>query len=363
MQLFPHKKFKIVLSDFHLGKGKHLPDGARNLLEDFTSDHKFIEFLDYHMKGPYKRAEVELIFNGDFLNLLQVDYRDRYTDFITEADSLHKLMKILRGHSELFDKLSEFSRESNHKVIFILGNHDPGLLWEGVQHVLKERLGGEVKFFMEAYDPKGVHIEHGNQYQADNRYDRENYFLKENVPEPIINLPFGSFLVIHYLNEIKKERPYIDKVYPFRYYQRWALIHDTMFALKSLFKLAFWFFGFILRKNPARTISFKQVVNILKETTVHPRLAKEAKRILLNRKECKIVVFGHTHQCQHRNFGLGKDYFNTGTWNEKISLDVGTLGRILRLTYVQIEYDKFDSPFGILKEWKGHTDVAEEVLI
>ncbi len=333
-----------------------------NLLEDFTSDKQFIDFLHYYRTGAFKRCEVELILNGDFFNLLQVDYRDKFTEYLTESDSLHKMMSIVRGHPELFKAMAQFSQEPHHSVTFILGNHDPGLLWEGVREALQKELGGKVHFVMEAYYFDGVHVEHGNQYQADNRYDRKRYFLDKNLPEPIINLPWGSFFIIHYLNEIKKERPYIDKVYPFRLYQRWALIHDTWFAIKSAFKVVIWFLKFLFKPNPARQIRFWRVVKILLETTVHPKLHNEAKRILLTHKDCRIVVFGHTHQYTYKRFGPDKEYFNTGTWNEKISLDVGSLGRTLRLTYVNLEYDKNGIPRGTLKEWKGRSEVVEDLV-
>jgi UDP-2,3-diacylglucosamine pyrophosphatase LpxH len=272
------------------------------------------------------------------------------------------MMAILRGHPELFQAMAAFARHPHHAITFILGNHDPGLLWEGVQKALREELGGTVRFAMDVYYFDGVHVEHGNQYVADNRYDRRQYFLTDRLPEPIINLPWGSFFAIHYLNEVKKERPYIDKVYPFRLYQRWALIHDTWFAIRSSLKVAWWFFKFLLAPNPARQISFWQVIRILFEATVHPKLHKEAKRILLTHKDCRIVVFGHTHQHLYMKFAPGKEYFNTGTWNEKISLEVGSLGRTLRLTYVSLEYDKEGTPHGSLKEWKGRSDVVEELV-
>jgi UDP-2,3-diacylglucosamine pyrophosphatase LpxH len=361
MGLFPVRKTKLVVSDFHLGKGPRHSDGSQNLLEDFHSDREFIDFLDYFSKGPFKRAEVGLVINGDFFNFLQVDYKDRFTDFMTESDSLHKLRRILEGHVALFAKLAEFSREDHHSIVFILGNHDPGLLWEGVQEALRQHLGGRVDFRMDYVEEDGIHIEHGNQYLADNRYDRDQYFLQEGLAEPIINLPFGSFLVIHYINEVKKVRPYFDKVYPFGFYMKWAFFHDTIFAVKSGLKLFFWFLKFLFSSNPARKIKFGQSLSILKDASVHPKLAKEARKILFSRPECRIVVFGHTHQYQHLRFAPGKDYFNTGTWNEKISLDVGSLGRELRLTFVQIDYDKQGIPQGALKEWRGHREPVEDV--
>ncbi len=362
MQIFPLKKTKLIVSDFHVGKGKHQRDGSPNLLEDFKADKQFADFLEYYRSGAFRKQDVELIINGDFFNLLQIDYRDKFTDLLTESDSLHKMMSIIRGHPDLFQAMREFAHEPHHSITFILGNHDPGLLWEGVQEALKEELGGTLRFVMEAYYFDGVHVEHGNQYQSDNRYDRKRYFLSKNLPETIINLPWGSFFTIQYLNEIKKERPYIDKVYPFRLYQRWALIHDTMFAIKSTLLVVVWFFKFLLIPNPARHIGYWQVIRILLEATVHPKLHKEAKRILLSHKDCRIVVFGHTHQHTYIKFAPGKEYFNSGTWNVKISLEVGSLGRTLRLTYVTIEYNREGIPHGSLKEWKGRSDVVEELV-
>lgn len=362
MTLFPLRKVKLVVSDFHLGKGRRHADGSQNLLEDFHSDREFIDFLDYFRKGPYKRCDVELVLNGDFFNFLQVDYRDQFTDYITETNSLHKLRRILEGHQKLFTKLGEFCRESHHSITFMLGNHDPGLLWEGVQEALKNHLEGEVHIRIDPYNVDGIYIEHGNQYQNDNRYDKELYFLTKGLPEPIINLPFGSFLVIHYLNEVKKDRPYFDKVWPFGLYMKWAILHDTRFALKSLFRLIFWYFQFLLKPNPARNIGFWQGLSYLKDASVHPKLQRAAKKILTSDPQCCIVVFGHTHQHHHLRFEEGKEYFNTGTWNEKISLDVGSLGRVLRLTFVQIDYDKQGVPHGALKEWRGHREPVEDLV-
>ncbi|MDX1387474.1 MAG: hypothetical protein R3257_07785, partial [bacterium] len=216
-------------------------------------------------------------------------------------------------------------------------------------------------FVMHAYKKDRIHVEHGNQFVIDNRYDPENYFLTENLPEPIINLPFGSFMVIHFLNEIKKERPYLDKVYPFSLYLRWAFIHDTKFFFKATFRLVLWFIKFVTVRNPARKINWLQAINILNQVSIHPKLQKEAKRLLMANKDLNIVIFGHTHQPLHRVFAPGKEYFNTGTWNERISIELGSLGRIRRLTFVQIDYDKDGIPQGVLKAWRGRQDVVEDL--
>ncbi len=352
-QNFSLTKYKIVVSDFHLGKGRLNSDGTKNLLEDFDADREFIEFMDYYLSGPYERCYVELVLNGDFFNLLQIDYREQFTDHITESDAIHKTMKILYGHQELFSKMAQFAKTPNHEVIFILGNHDPGLLWEGVRMVLANHLGGKTSFYLEHYLDKGVYIEHGNHYYSDNRYDRKQVYLTKKLPEPILNLPFGSFLIIYYLNEIKKLRPYFDKIYPMRQFYRWAFIHDTYFAFKAILKFIGFFFWFHFKPNPARKLNLWQSFKIIQEAPIHPKLHKEAKRILFSQPDVNIVVFGHTHQHVHMKFAENKEYFNTGTWNERISLDLGSLGREQRYIYVHIEIKDRQNPKGFLREWKG----------
>ncbi|MBI4223873.1 MAG: hypothetical protein HY609_02985, partial [Deltaproteobacteria bacterium] len=41
-------RYKIILSDLHLGFGPRLPDGSRNLLEEFHYDRQFIELLRHY---------------------------------------------------------------------------------------------------------------------------------------------------------------------------------------------------------------------------------------------------------------------------------------------------------------------------
>ena len=81
------KKLKLVVSDFHLGTGARLPSGRFNAMEDFVHDSRFSEFLEYYTTPEYKKWDIELIFNGDMLNLIQVDYRGHYTSVITESIS------------------------------------------------------------------------------------------------------------------------------------------------------------------------------------------------------------------------------------------------------------------------------------
>ena len=98
----PMKKVKLVVSDFHLGRGKYLSNGHLNQLEDFYYDNKFKEFLDHYSTGDCANDDVELIFNGDMVNMIQTDYHGHYTVVITEGVSTTKLRAIIDRSPRVF---------------------------------------------------------------------------------------------------------------------------------------------------------------------------------------------------------------------------------------------------------------------
>ncbi len=355
------KKLKLIVSDFHIGRGRYLPDGGRNYLEDFYYDDKFIEFLEHYSTGDYSDAEIELICNGDFFNHLQVDIMDPAPDIITEEAALQRSGEILKGHPELFQAMKRFAAMPGRSITFVLGNHDPGLLFPAVHRQLQEALGQNVQVKIGTYLFDGVHVEHGNQYFADNAYNKRLYFLTRGLSVPVVNLPWGSFFVIHFLNPLKKERPYFDKIYPFKYYLRWAVIHDTLFALRTIVRIVSYFIWIRFTRSPHRRAALLTTLQIIKEVPVSPKLDHEAKKILLSEKNVRIVVFGHTHHAVFRQFAPNKVYINTGLWNEQVSLEISNPGKVVRLTYGCLEYDEQGRIHPSLKEWKGSHKLVEDI--
>lgn len=352
----------MVISDFHLGAGPNLPQGGTNFLEDFFHDAKLVEFLSFYSGGDYTKAFVQLVINGDFFNHLQVFPDERDPAILTERVALKRTEAIVAGHPDVFDALARFAATPNHSIVFTIGNHDIGLFWPGVQDLIVCRLGPNVRVHREAsYISDGVWIEHGNQRVAENWIDFANPFLKGTNDEPIVKMPWGNLFVIRFLNRMKRERPYVDKVYPFRLYLRWALIHDTLFAIKAAAAGLSYFLQVLLRIGENRRFSRQHFFKIMKEFSFPVRMESAAKRIFAVHPEMRVVVFGHGHQAAARQFAGGKEYFNTGIWNEMISLDIGTMGRRLKLTFVEIRYDREGIPHGYLREWKGAYREVEEM--
>jgi UDP-2,3-diacylglucosamine pyrophosphatase LpxH len=356
------RKIKLVISDLHLGVGKDLPDGTLNTLEEFYFDQKFEEFISFYTSGKHEGCEIELILNGDIFNFLQIDYKGHFVGVITESISVNKMNRIIEGHAVFFESLKKFS-ELGHKITYIVGNHDQEMLWPRVREVLNEAVAQQVKYKNIVYFFDGVHIEHGHMHEAANRMNPKKFFLRKNLPEPILNLPFGSHFFIECILKLKFVYPHVDKVRPFGKALKWTLFNKPTFAFYALFKVFWYFISSIFLNDPRKSWGFRSLLKVVRECAIFPDLSNSAKAIL---KDSRVhtVVFGHTHVYQYKQWPGGKQYFNTGTWTDLTSLDIQSLGKITKLTYVLFEYAQDTRrPYGRLKNWKGYHRVDEEVSI
>jgi UDP-2,3-diacylglucosamine pyrophosphatase LpxH len=357
------KKLKLVCSDLHLGLGRILEDGRLNLLEEFYFDDKFAEFLHFYTSGEYADAEIELILNGDIFNFLQTDYKGHFLTVITESVTVDQMQRIARGHPTFFKALTEFCASPKRQLTFVVGNHDQGMLWPAVRAFLNQTINAEIKYRNLVYYFDGVHIEHGNMHEAANRMDPRKFFVKKDLPEPILNLPFGSYFFVEFVLKLKQINPHVDKIRPFRAMVRWGLIFQTMFAIKGSVWLLYYFFKSLIQPDPRQRWTLKNLVKIFFESAIFPDLSDSARRILKDER-VHTVIFGHTHVYHYRQFGNDKEYFNTGTWTEITSLDVASFGRITKLTYVLIEYpEASERPRGRLKEWRGYHRIEDDVIV
>ncbi len=346
------KKIKLVVSDFHLGNGRYRPDGTVNQLEDFSYDEEFIEFVQHYADSGQEQFDndVELIINGDFFNMIQLMPEEQELGVLTEHDALAKVEAILAGHRDIFGALRSFNAGPHRRIVFILGNHDPQLLWKGVQEILRRTIQGEVVFVDDAYRFDGVHIEHGHQLEPIFKMRKDRYFLTRGFPEPVLNLPWGVFFVKDYLYRLKRRRPYMDKVTPYRLFLRWCLLNDFWFGLMALLSY-FWFliktrFSKLPLKRAGASKGFAAMTYLARSPTMIEGVAQ-----IIEREGCRIVVLGHTHIPIHVSLG-GGEYINPGSWNDITNLDIPNLGHGRRLIYVLIDY-KHEKPRARLLEWHG----------
>lgn len=357
------KKVKVVISDLHLGKGRVLPSGGTNPLEEFYYSEKLVEFIHYYSSGAFRDYEVELIINGDFLNFLQVDYRGHFLTVQTESVCLEVLKDIIDGHKNVFKALSEFVSIQGNSITYVVGNHDQAMLWPACRDYFNKVVGVPVRFKNIVHYFDGVHIEHGHMHEAANRFDPRKFFLKKDLAEPILNLPFGSHFFIEFVLKIKHKYPFVDKIRPFSKMVRWSFFNEFWMTLISFAKLNIYLLKSVLVKDPRRHWGYQRILKVILESAIFPDLSDSARKIL-NDERVHTVIFGHSHVYQYRQFGSDKEYFNTGTWTELTSLDIVSLGKITKLTYVLIEYPGDGArPRGRLKEWRGYHRIEEDVAV
>lgn len=356
------RKIKLIVSDFHLGRGKYHQDGSLNLLEDFVWDHKWRELLEYYSTGEFEDSECELIFNGDMLNLILTDYHGHFPVVLTERISSEKLHAIIEGHPIFFDSLRRFIDRPGCSLTYVIGNHDQEMMWESTKAIFENAVGQPVSFKNTYYQVDGIHIEHGHQYEAANRIDPARPFLTESLPEPILNLPWGTLFAVQFLIKLKKQRPAVDKVRPIKMFVWWSFFHDTWFAISNGFRLLAYFFSTRFSKSRYRYSSLSTTMKILWEAPIFPDLTEAAKRVLRT-PEIHTVVFGHTHVYKQTQIAEGKQYINLGTWNEILSLDLASYGRRTKLTYTLVDVDSEGGrPSCRLRHWIGKIPLEDDAL-
>lgn len=345
------KRIKLVISDCHLGTGPILSDGGINPLEDFRKDTKFVEFLEHHTTGEFQGAQVELVINGDFFDMLQVRSHAESPYEILESVAVYKIRRILKGHPLVINALKKFI-DQGHSIKYIWGNHDAGIWWPEVRKEIHEAISPKIDFMLEPYEFDGVRIEHGHQYEIIHHFDVDNMFL-ERKGRVILNFPFGSFFVAGFLVPLKERRSYMSQVVPFSKYLRWGLIFDFWFTVLQGFRAALFFIKMRFVFHPFRFTRISKTFKILYQLMKRPVFRGIAHGIL-QETGAKILIMGHNHEATHRHYRDGTQYVNTGTWTDVTSFDPASLGRLSRPTYAYIDHSKEgELPKVELKVWRG----------
>jgi UDP-2,3-diacylglucosamine pyrophosphatase LpxH len=243
-------KFKIVVSDLHLGAG-HEAEG--NSLEDFGSDEEFSALLNRTAaESQNDSVEVELIINGDAFEMLQVPHVDTYDPTrmyppeqyhsSSEEDSARKMAIIVGGHPGFFEALQHFIQVGPPRryVTFVKGNHDLNLHWPAVQDRIRQALdaAGEraslLAFEERRISREGIYVEHGNQYAeaVDRVQDMEEPHDHQKPGQ--LAIPLGSWFVMDVFNEVERVKYWIDGVKPITALVWYALAFDFPFAARAI---------------------------------------------------------------------------------------------------------------------------------
>ncbi len=336
----------IVFSDIHLGAGNRI-NGRRNFLEDFHYDKEMVEFLEYHSGGHYLEREVELIINGDFLDLLAVPFVPYFDDeFWSEKSALAKLKIIMNAHRDVFQALSNFVSFPQNRLVYIIGNHDAEMVFESLQNYFLDyfpnRDREKVKIVVNDKGPyipcDGVIIRHGHEYELAHVFDPKRCIQEDSCGTKYFIPPWGSYYVTKVINKFKEGRDYINAVRPVNKFIINGLIYDSLYTTRFLLANFYYFlmvrFLIIFKQNR----NLKEIINHVKsEMVLFQDYESITESFLKSDPSIKALIVGHTHDPIFREYDDGSIFINTGTWTKMYNLDFSKNFNGARLTYAKID--------------------------
>ncbi len=305
----------ISLSDIHLCRGR---------ADNFRFDAELYRFLQGSLKdlGP-----VEIILNGDILDLIAVEDEDKMENIIKE---------ISEAHAQVFDVFKTAARRAH--LVLVPGNHDHQFKDKSVAQVLEKIIPGieiAASGIYQISDRSGglnvlYHFEHGDAHDPWSslispqmgRAAKTNIIAKDlireffNKPMKIItSTPVGAALsaldrVLTKLHlEAHELRLFEERVKP--------LIRRFKINARVLWKLA-------NSLSPVKMKEFGKIyIDMIGAEIAHgeePFYRASAERIgaAMGKADIKIVSFGHTHKPEVVSLDEGLLYANSGTWGQDI---------------------------------------------
>ena len=360
---------KVVISDVHMGAGELR--GMVNPYEDFHNDVRLAELIHHYATGDFAAIPVELIINGDFLDLLKLPVDGRFSTEVTEDIGVEKTRRCILGHPVVFDALADFLLVAGHRVTYVTGNHDMEVAFPRVQRMIRARVGapddGDAMTFLadrEFYRlPGGVVVTHGHMLEEVNRTEPGKTIVTLPDGRTIINMPYGSRFFCEVLAPVKAEQPLIDVIHPLSSFILWGLLFDLRFTLKILGRMLRFVLTFKLTRESLRGAGLVRTFQILfEEVALANNMERRAFRLLRSAEDIRALVVGHSHFAKIRRFARDKVYVNTGTWVRLVSLELRDLGTRTFLTYALIEYADSGAPAVRLMRWRGTPRALEEIV-
>ena len=362
----------VALSDIHLG-----PEYGKGL---FRADKELVNCLNWILDN---KKNCYVVLAGDIFDFLVLGKNEKPSDFYNLDKVEERMTKIIDHHPDVFKSLAKLANSSDHQLLFIGGNHDPEVVFPEVQLLIEKKLGSSshpiVRWTVhgESLSIKvgaaKVLIEHGNLFDRFNKVDhnalREVLSIKNRGfsldGRSYYKPPFGSKLVIDYVNPIRGEFPWLDYLHVGREgsYLLWrelttikqkgsflpalrgailAVSYDEFTKLRSKLnpakkykadnedKLLNWINKQLSKQNDSKTkgVFFKvddsellqELISAwedVSDISLPDSAYKDVQFILGNGAD--LVIHGHTHQAKIYPIDKGL-YINTGTWGQLLEL-------------------------------------------
>ncbi len=316
----------VVMSDIEMGAG--------GPFDDFPHSEFLADVIHAYGRGPFADLQVDLVFNGDTLDLLKTEWQGTHPHHITQEVAAGKLSRIIEAHPAFFDALADFLRPgpAKRRVWFVVGNHDIDLFFAAVRDGIRKRIaapGGSVLFPGVEVDIGDVHIEHGSQADPMFAVDPMAPFI-DHDGRRILDLPWGTIGLLEVALRLQPTLHHHDRLRP----------RDVLFELmpevrELLRSVAFRYWtrdywrNWLRQRDPVKKVSwtlFREIAYRLGAQDFELKVAKHYRERLMS-GEHRVIVVGHEHSAGLWTWGDRK-LVRTGCMRNEFMIEDG--GETLR---------------------------------
>lgn len=218
----------VVISDVHLCESVPGDDAwLRWRQRPYLPDEEFASLVDALIAEAHAPGDaIEFVFNGDLFDFdagRVIEGRAMFEDLPrTEPVAIDLITRILDDHQGYVAALARLLTAGPNRAVFVSGNHDPQLAFEGVRRAIRDavaRAAGDdsvaERVLFRAWfhhTPDGVHIEHGNQYDpyCSFRYPMMPHGPMPGTAEPEIMPTVGSIAFRYMASRMGYFNPHVD---------------------------------------------------------------------------------------------------------------------------------------------------------
>lgn len=324
----------VVFSDVEMG-----PGGA---YDDFPNSGFLGELLLSYAAPAYEGYAIDIVFNGDTFDLLKTSVDGVYPRHVSVDVALRKLDRVAQAHPQFFASVRELLARTGPRgrVSFVVGNHDPELLFPEVQAAVRRLCGGErVVFPGLSLDIGRVHIEHGSQVDPLFQMDAARPFI-EYRGERLLNLTWATVALLDVVIPLQPLLYHHDRLKPRQ------LLLALIPEIKELLTGAFWeywtrdYWRDVLRgSDPMKGVSWtmlKELVRRLVTWDPDITMGDDFQRRLVASDRYDLYLVGHQHEPGLWSHGHRK-VIRTGAMRDEFMLDAdGAIRTQINKSYAEV---------------------------
>ena len=349
------------MSDIEMG-------GGGPVLDDFPHDAWLADLVGAYNEGPFADLAVDLVFNGDTLDLLKTPYQGAYPHRIDTEVALAKLDSVAASHTHFFGGVRDFlaNGRAPRSVLFLNGNHDQELAFPEVQGAVRRLCGGDARIHFPGmeWNLGDLHVEHGAQFDSVFAIDPSAPFILHD-DKRILNLSWGSVALLQAVLPLQPLLYFYDRMKP----KTWLL--DMLPELRELLLARMWHYwtrdywaGLFDRRDPTRPLSWAAVKEILwrfssKDPDV--RMQADLAALITDPLGPRVVAVGHLHEARVYSFGDRKLLQAGCMRDEYMIADGGRTLRAIPKSYLEIYQRGGDTVRALPVEVDGPSRARDEL--